>query len=65
MSLPHYKITILALSLGASVFVGCSSNQAKEVVDKGPQSSEQVYFEKKKKSFERNQYTDAVKSPEA
>ncbi|MEK5790405.1 outer membrane protein assembly factor BamD, partial [Acinetobacter johnsonii] len=40
MSLPHYKITILALSLGvASVFVGCSSNPSKkEVVDKGPQS---------------------------
>ena len=67
MSLPHYKITILALSLGvASAFVGCSSNPSKkEVVDKGPQSSEQVYFEKAQKSLERNQYTDAVKSLEA
>ena len=67
MSLPHYKITILALSLGvASVFVGCSSNPSKkDVVDKGPQSSEQVYFEKAQKSLERNQYTDAVKSLEA
>lgn len=67
MSLPHYKITILALSLGvASAFVGCSSNPSKkEVVDKGPQSSEQVYFDKAQKSLQRNQYTDAVKSLEA
>ena len=67
MSLPHYKITILALSLGvASAFMGCSSNPSKkEVVDKGPQSSEQVYFQKAQKSLERNQYTDAVKSLEA
>ena len=67
MSLPHYKITILALSLGvASAFVGCSSNPSKkDVVDKGPQSSEQVYFEKAQKSLERNQYTDAIKSLEA
>ena len=67
MSLPRYKITMLALSLGvASAFVGCSSNPSKkDVVDKGPQSSEQVYFEKAQKSLERNQYTDAVKSLEA
>ena len=67
MSLPRYKITVLALSLGvASAFVGCSSNPSKkDVVDKGPQSSEQVYFEKAIKSLERNQYTDAVKSLEA
>ena len=67
MSLPHYKITILALSLGvASAFVGCSSNPTKkEVADKGPQSSEQVYFNKAQKSLDRNQYTDAVKSLEA
>jgi outer membrane protein assembly factor BamD len=58
---------MLALSLGvASAFVGCSSNPSKkEVVDKGPQSSEQVYFEKAQKSLDRNQYTDAVKSLEA
>ena len=30
MSLPRYKITMLALSLGvASAFVGCSSNPSK------------------------------------
>ena len=46
MSLPRYKITMLALSLGvASAFVGCSSNP-KKVVDTGPQSSEQAYFDK-------------------
>ena len=67
MSLPRYKITVLALSLGvASAFVGCSSNPSKkEVVDKGPQSSEQVYFNKAEKALDRNQYTDAVKSLEA
>ena len=56
MSLPRYKITMLALSLGvASAFVGCSSNPSKkEVVDKGPQSSEQVYFDKAQKSLDRN-----------
>ena len=31
MSLPRYKITMLALSLGvASAFVGCSSNPSKK-----------------------------------
>ncbi len=50
MSLPRYKITMLALSLGvASAIVGCSSNPKKEVVDTGPQSSEQVYIERAKK----------------
>ena len=35
MSLPHYKMTMLAMTLGiASAMVGCSSNP-KEVVDKG------------------------------
>jgi len=37
MSLPNYKITMLALSLGvATAMVGCSSNPKKEVVDTGP-----------------------------
>ncbi|MBI1449954.1 outer membrane protein assembly factor BamD [Acinetobacter sp. AC1-2] len=67
MSLPRYKITMLALSLGlASAFVGCSSNPSKkEVVDSGPQSSEQAYFEKAQKSLDRGQYLDATKSLEA
>ncbi|BBQ49963.1 outer membrane protein assembly factor BamD [Acinetobacter pittii] len=67
MSLPRYKITMLALSLGvASAFVGCSSNPSKkEVVDTGPQSSEQAYFEKAQKSLDRGQYLDATKSLEA
>lgn len=67
MSLPRYKITMLALSLGvASAFVGCSSNPSKkEVVDTGPQSSEQAYFEKAQKSLDRGQYLEATKSLEA
>lgn len=66
MSLPRYKMTMLALSLGvASAIVGCSSNPKKEVVDTGPQSSEQVYIQKAEKALERGQYTDAAKHLEA
>ncbi|MPW45107.1 outer membrane protein assembly factor BamD [Acinetobacter guerrae] len=66
MSLPNYKITMLALSLGvATAMVGCSSNPKKEVVDTGPKSSELVYFEKAEKSLDRKQYSDAAKSLEA
>ncbi|MDM1303285.1 outer membrane protein assembly factor BamD [Acinetobacter indicus] len=66
MSLPRYKITMLALSLGvASAIVGCSSNPKKEVVDTGPQSSEQVYIQKAERALERGQYTDAIQHLEA
>lgn len=66
MSLPRYKVTMLALSLGiASALVGCSSNPKKEVVDTGPQSSEQVYFNKAERALERGQYSDAAKQLEA
>ncbi|WP_180005454.1 MULTISPECIES: outer membrane protein assembly factor BamD [unclassified Acinetobacter] len=66
MSLPKYKMTMLALTIGiASAMVGCSSNPKKEVVDTGPQSSEQIYIEKAQKALERNQYTDAAKHLEA
>lgn len=67
MSLPRYKITMLAVTLGlATTLVGCSSNpKKKEVVDTGPKSSEQVYFDKAQKALERNQYSEAAKSLEA
>ncbi|RLL35555.1 outer membrane protein assembly factor BamD [Acinetobacter cumulans] len=66
MSLPHYKMTMLALTIGiASAMVGCSSNPKKEVVDTGPLSSEQVYIEKAQKALDRHQYTDAAKHLEA
>ena len=66
MSLPRYKVTILALSLGlAATFVGCSSNPKKDVVDKGPQSSEQIYYDKAQKALDRKQYSEAAKSLEA
>ena len=65
MSLPHYKMTMLALAVGiASTMVGCSSNP-KKVEDKGPQSSEQVYIQKATKALERGQYSDAIQSLEA
>ena len=66
MSLPHYKVTMLALSLGlATALVGCSSNPKKEVIDTGPKSSEQIYFDKAQKALDRGQYGDAAKSLEA
>ena len=66
MSLPHYKMTMLALTIGiASAMVGCSSNPKKEVVDTGPQSSEQVYIQKAEKALQSGQYTDAAKHLEA
>jgi len=66
MSLPHYKMTMLALTVGiAAAMAGCSSNPKKDVVDTGPQSSEQVYIEKAKKALDRHQYTDAAKHLEA
>src|SRR5690606_599072 len=45
--------------------VGCSSNPKKEVVDKGPESSEQVYIQKAQNALDRKQYTDAAKQLEA
>lgn len=66
MSLPNYKITMLALSLGvAAAMVGCSSNPKKEVVDTGPQSSEQIYMQKAQQALDRGQYSEAAKSLEA
>ena len=67
MSLPRYKVTMIALSLGLSAtLVGCSTlTKKKEVVDAGPQSSEQVYYDKAQKSLERGQYSDAAQSLEA
>ena len=66
MSLPHYKVTMLALSLGlATALVGCSSNPKKEVIDTGPKSSEQIYYDNAMKSLDKGQYGDAVKSLEA
>ncbi|WP_407409976.1 outer membrane protein assembly factor BamD [Acinetobacter sp.] len=66
MSLPRYKMTMLVLTLGAaSAIVGCSSNPKKQVVDQGPQSSEQVYIQKAQKALERGQHVEAVKNLEA
>ncbi|MFT4021958.1 MAG: outer membrane protein assembly factor BamD [Acinetobacter sp.] len=67
MSLPRYKVTVLALSLGiACTFVGCSSNPSKkQVVDAGPQASEQVYYESAQAALEKGQYTEASKNLQA
>lgn len=66
MSLPRYKMTMLVLTLGAaSAIVGCSSNPKKQMVDQGPQSSEQVYIQKAQKALERGQHVEAVKNLEA
>ena len=66
MSLPRYKITMLALSLSvATAMVGCSSNPKKSVVDKGPQASEQVYIQKAERALAKNQYDEASKNLKA
>ena len=66
MSLPRYKVTMLALTVGlATAFVGCSSNPKKDVVDTGPKSNEQTYYNNAIKSLDRGQYGDAAKALEA
>ena len=67
MSLPRYKITMLAVTIGlATTLVGCSSNpKKKDVVHTGPKSSEQIYYDKALKSLDRGQYSEAAKSLEA
>ena len=65
MSLPRYKVTMLALTVGlATAFVGCSSNPKKDVVDTGPKSNEQTYYNNAMKSLDRGQYGDAAKALE-
>ncbi|KAA8732816.1 outer membrane protein assembly factor BamD [Acinetobacter qingfengensis] len=65
MSLPRFNVLVLSLSIGiTSVMVGCSSNP-KKVVDTGPQSSEQVYYEKAVQALDKGQYTEAGKQLEA
>lgn len=66
MSLPRYKITMLALGLSvATAMVGCSSNPKKSVVDKGPQASEQVYIQKAERALANGHYDDAAKNLQA
>ncbi|GAB3046943.1 outer membrane protein assembly factor BamD [Acinetobacter apis] len=64
MSLPRYKITMLALSLGmACTFVGCSSNPAKkELADLGPKASEETYFSAAQTALDKGQYNEAEKN---
>jgi len=57
---------MLALTVGlATAFVGCSSNPKKDVVDTGPKSNEQTYYNNAIKSLDRGQYGDAAKALEA
>jgi outer membrane protein assembly factor BamD len=66
MSLPHYKMTMLAITVGiATAMVGCSSNPKKDVVDTGPKSSEQAYLQKAERALENGQYSDAVQQLQA
>ena len=65
MSLPRFKVLVLSLSIGiATVMVGCRSTP-KDVIDTGPQFSEQVYYETAIKALEKGQYTEASKQLEA
>lgn len=67
MSLPRYKVVMLATSLAVSVsLIGCSSNpKKKDVVDLGPKSTEQAYYDKAIKAIDRKQYTEAAQALEA
>lgn len=66
MSLPRYKVTMLALSLGiASTIVGCSSNPSKKDIDLGPKASEQTYYDAAQKALSKSQYVEATKNLQA
>ncbi|MBF7686863.1 outer membrane protein assembly factor BamD [Acinetobacter rathckeae] len=64
MSLPRYKVTMLALSLGvACTFVGCSSNPSKkETADLGPKATEETYFSAAQTALDKGQYNEAAKN---
>jgi outer membrane protein assembly factor BamD len=65
MSLPRFNVLVLSLSIGiAAVMVGCSSTP-KKVVDAGPQSSEQVYYQRAIAALDKGQYNEASKQLEA
>ncbi len=66
MSQPRFNVTILAIVLGsATVVAGCSSNPKKNVVDTGPKSSDQIYYQAAEKALNHQQYTEASKALEA
>lgn len=67
MSLPRYKVTMLALSLGiACTFVGCSSNPSKkELADLGPKVSEETYYSAGQTALDKGQYNEAAKNFQA
>lgn len=65
----HYKITLLTVAMSA-IMTGCStlnvfSKDKKDVVDAGPQASEQVYFDKAQKALDKRQYAEASKNLQA
>ncbi|MCF8998789.1 outer membrane protein assembly factor BamD [Acinetobacter nectaris] len=66
MSLPRYKVTMLALSLGiACTFVGCSSNPSKKEADLGPKMSEETYYSAGQTALDKGQYNEAAKNFQA
>lgn len=69
MSSLQYKFTVLAFSVGLTAIAGCSTfgfkKDKKEVVDLGPQATEQVYYEKAQRALEKGQFSEASKSLEA
>lgn len=69
MAILNNKTQIIALSLAMTTMVGCTTlgfnKNKKEVVDLGPQSTEQVYFEKAQTALSKGQYNEATKSLEA
>lgn len=64
MSLPRFSVLMLSLSVAIA---GCSSFPKKknDLKDKGPQRSEQAYYDSAQKNLKRGQYSEANKSLEA
>lgn len=61
-----FKLTVLSLAL--MTMAGCSTlglKSKKDVEDLGPQSTDQVYFEKAERALNKGQYSEASKSLEA
>lgn len=67
MSRLYYKMGVLTLAISIAMTTACSTlkKNKKDVVDLGPQSSEQVYFEKAQKALNKGQYIEAAKALEA
>lgn len=65
----HYKMGALGMAISLMLMTGCSTlnvfKKEKDVVDLGPQSTEQVYYNKAQTALDKKQYHEATKNLEA